>query len=510
MSTITNLDMQTAMSGMAEQNIQAQKQQIQMLGASKDPDAEKEKKLREASEGFESIFIQKMWEQMRASLPKDGLLSSSKEEKFWQSMYDQELAKSMASAGGIGLADMMVDQMKERVTGSASSQSKESQSRNSGLNITPAPLLSAPIASNKETKEETSSANSIVDNQKITTQQVQQVAMLPRSAPLMNMDIYDSGVVEYVAVNTAPLIESQKTDNATPSVANSETASVAEEQVAPQPIVTRVTYTTNMRGNSKSNRSEQLLRELLTPQQVQQAPIETAKKEETLTEDFNPVLEEMEPIVMAKAEAELLQSTRPAIEQDILSGITRTYFKKSETNALRSHASSPELQAILQPTFAGGPDMQSPQAVFATSELGYLNPEKGSFQNPVDGKVTSGFGWRLDPINGRRSWHNGIDITAPANSPVKAAEGGVVSYAGYDKELGNMVIIHHSNGLSSVYGHNSELNVKSGDFVEKGTEIAKVGSTGRVLGNHLHFEIRKEDMPINPENVLIQNVVSFT
>ncbi len=509
MSTITNLDMQTAMSGMAEQNIQAQKQQIQMLGTSKDPDAEKERKLREASEGFESIFIQKMWEQMRASLPKDGLLSSSKEEQFWQSMYDQELAKSMASAGGIGLADMMVEQMKERVTGNASSQSKESQSRSSGLNINPAPLLSGPIASNKET-EESSSANAIANNQKITAQQVQQVAMHPRSAPLMNMDIYDSGVVEEVAVNTAPLVESQKTDNANPVVNNSQVSTAAAEEVAPQPVITRVTYTTNMRGNNRGNRSEELLRELLTPPPSQQTPVETAKKEDAIIEDVNPVLEEMEPIVMAKAEPELLQPARPSVEQDILSGITRTYFKKSETNDLRSHASSPELQAILQPTFAGGPDMQSPQAVFATSELGYLNPEKGSFENPVDGKVTSGFGWRLDPINGRRSWHNGIDITAPANSPVKAAEDGVVSYAGYDKELGNMIIIHHSNGLSSVYGHNSELNVKSGDFVEKGTEIAKVGSTGRVLGNHLHFEIRKEDMPINPENVLIQNVVSFT
>lgn len=74
------------------------------------PPVDKEKKLREACEGFESVFIQKMWEQMRATVPDSGLLKG-REEKFWQGMYDQELAKTMTKAGGIGLADMMYEQL---------------------------------------------------------------------------------------------------------------------------------------------------------------------------------------------------------------------------------------------------------------------------------------------------------------------------------------------------------------------------------------------------------------
>lgn len=78
-------------------------------------DPSKEQKLREACEGFESIFVQKMWEQMRATLPKEGYLHS-KEEEFWQSMFDQELAKKMTSAGGIGLADMIYEQLSTKLT----------------------------------------------------------------------------------------------------------------------------------------------------------------------------------------------------------------------------------------------------------------------------------------------------------------------------------------------------------------------------------------------------------
>lgn len=101
-------------------------------------DAAKEKKLRQACEGFEAVFIQKMWEGMRASLPKEGLLHS-REEQFWQGMYDQELGKSLASAGGIGLADMMVSQLSRKLH-SASEVAARRASR-VPFEIAPAPLL---------------------------------------------------------------------------------------------------------------------------------------------------------------------------------------------------------------------------------------------------------------------------------------------------------------------------------------------------------------------------------
>jgi Rod binding domain-containing protein len=106
------------------------------------PPADKEKKLRESCEGFEAIFIQKMWEQMRATIPESGLLKG-REEKFWQSMYDQELAKTMAGAGGIGLADMMYEQLSRGLRAASKDAADAAGGRPSGFAeaVAPAPLL---------------------------------------------------------------------------------------------------------------------------------------------------------------------------------------------------------------------------------------------------------------------------------------------------------------------------------------------------------------------------------
>ena len=108
------------------------------------PPVDKPKKLREACEGFESIFIQKMWEQMRATIPESGLLKG-REEKFWQSMYDQELAKTMAGAGGIGLADMMYEQLSRNLRAASKDTADALGGQPSGFaaQLTPAPLVRA-------------------------------------------------------------------------------------------------------------------------------------------------------------------------------------------------------------------------------------------------------------------------------------------------------------------------------------------------------------------------------
>jgi len=111
------------------------------------PPVDKEKKLRESCEGFESIFIQKMWEQMRATIPEGGFLKG-REEKFWQSMYDQELAKVMAGAGGIGLADMMYEQLSRNLHSASKSTANAVGGQPSGFaaEISPAPLLPTAVA----------------------------------------------------------------------------------------------------------------------------------------------------------------------------------------------------------------------------------------------------------------------------------------------------------------------------------------------------------------------------
>lgn len=101
---------------------------------------QKNRRLRDACEGFESIFIQKMWQQMRATLPKEGLLKG-RDEAYWQDMYDQELAKSMTSAGGIGLADMMFEQLSRNLVSASRATASATAPRRSAFTADAAPLL---------------------------------------------------------------------------------------------------------------------------------------------------------------------------------------------------------------------------------------------------------------------------------------------------------------------------------------------------------------------------------
>ena len=118
------------------------------------------------------------------------------------------------------------------------------------------------------------------------------------------------------------------------------------------------------------------------------------------------------------------------------------------------------------------------------------------------GYYSSNYGYRLDPISGRNSFHTGVDLIAPPGTPVVAAAGGVVSAAGFMPEYGNIVDIDHDNGLTSRYAHLSRILVKVGDVVMKGQKVALVGSTGRTTGPHLHFEVREKGIPLNPNKFL--------
>lgn len=117
---------------------------------------------------------------------------------------------------------------------------------------------------------------------------------------------------------------------------------------------------------------------------------------------------------------------------------------------------------------------------------------------PVSGKITSSFGLRIDPIDGKLRHHNGIDIAVPEGTPVKPILSGRVIYSGNSIGYGNCIIIEHENGIQTVYAHNSKNLVKTGDTVMENTVIALSGSTGRTTGAHLHFEVRKDGNPVNP------------
>lgn len=115
---------------------------------------------------------------------------------------------------------------------------------------------------------------------------------------------------------------------------------------------------------------------------------------------------------------------------------------------------------------------------------------------------SSNFGWRIDPFTGKNAMHEGVDYMVPEGTPIFASAGGVVVYADTHPQYGNMVEIDHGNEVITRYAHASKLLVKVGDVVRRGREIARVGSTGRSTGNHLHFEVRYKGIAQNPVRFL--------
>ncbi|MCY9665064.1 peptidoglycan DD-metalloendopeptidase family protein [Paenibacillus alginolyticus] len=122
----------------------------------------------------------------------------------------------------------------------------------------------------------------------------------------------------------------------------------------------------------------------------------------------------------------------------------------------------------------------------------------------VQAPLTSDFTNRINPVTGRSESHKGIDLGAPKGTDILAAENGSVIYASWMNGYGNCVIVDHGNGLWTVYGHimNDGIYVKVGDVVKRGQKIAGVGSTGQSTGNHLHFEVRKNEVPTDPKPFL--------
>jgi len=123
------------------------------------------------------------------------------------------------------------------------------------------------------------------------------------------------------------------------------------------------------------------------------------------------------------------------------------------------------------------------------------------FNLPLDRitRVSSYFGYRIHPITGVRTLHRGIDFPGKLNTPIYASRGGTVTFAGYSGGgFGNLVIIRHKDGYTTYYGHLNSISTRSGNKVGVGSLIGRMGSTGRSTGSHLHLEIRRNGVAINP------------
>jgi len=128
----------------------------------------------------------------------------------------------------------------------------------------------------------------------------------------------------------------------------------------------------------------------------------------------------------------------------------------------------------------------------------------GDMRWPVPGykSISSGYGNRMHPIRKKTLFHSGIDIPAPSGTNIIAAKGGTVIIARSESGYGNTIVIDHGGGVTTLYGQCSKLLVKSGQKVQAGATIGKVGSTGVSTGPHLHFEVRSGGSPVNPSKYL--------
>ena len=214
-------------------------------------------------------------------------------------------------------------------------------------------------------------------------------------------------------------------------------------------------------------------------------------------------LVELEKAALAKqAEIEQKKAERNVVLQKAQNDRATAMQAIEELNA-----SSAQVSAMLKERQAARAAAAAAAAAAAQSSGGQGASDNwvqgtGQLGWPVSGEITSPYGYRVHPIWGTTIYHSGIAIGVDEGTPVHAADGGVVVWSGWMGGYGYAVVIDHGNGLSTLYGHNSELAVDEGQSVAKGQVISYAGSTGNSTGPHVHFEVRVNGDPVDPMGYL--------
>jgi len=231
-------------------------------------------------------------------------------------------------------------------------------------------------------------------------------------------------------------------------------------------------------------------------------PIEEIMNANNLNSDFIKAGQELVlPIIDSKAVKnnssakikEANSSSKQIVHQvqrgDALSSIARLYGTNVDAIRRANNLSGDRI-------FAGD------KLIITDYQRGPVSLERGSLIWPVNGRITSNFGWRVHPIKKTRLFHNGLDIAVPSGTRVKAAAGGKVVHSGWMNGFGYTVIIDHGRGIETLYAHNSKVSVAKGSMVNKGQVVALSGNTGLSTGPHLHFGVLQNEKPLNPKNYL--------
>lgn len=283
----------------------------------------------------------------------------------------------------------------------------------------------------------------------------------------------------------------------------------AEERVASyRGSIDEVTKDLEQRQKMLESLSDQYLDELPAESEVTPPPAADDKAVKTISA-LVP-----EAAGLARIEARQIRFA------ELMTRVAQVRTKKAET-AIREFGLNPDSLARQASNAQGGPfesffgrstkQVSDPRFTKLAASLGRMDAmERALAAIPTSMPaavmlMSSGFGYRADPFTGSGAMHNGLDFKGPIGTPILAAADGKVTSAGDQGGYGNTIEITHANGLVTRYAHLSGFNVSLGQKVERGVQIARMGSTGRSTGSHLHFEVRLNGQAINPRKFLEAN-----
>ncbi len=235
---------------------------------------------------------------------------------------------------------------------------------------------------------------------------------------------------------------------------------------------------------------------------------ESRKAREFVQQNLNAMA-----VKLGEMQAQLMRLDALGERLSSLAGIKPSEFRFNETPGLGgAHSSAFPPQNLSMQDFNQKVSLLARQMENRSDLLGVLDAQM--FEQAVKKKLlptmmpvnasfnSSSFGMRIDPFTGQNIMHEGIDFMVDSGTPIVAAAGGVVQFAGFHPQYGYMVDIDHGNDLVTRYAHCSKLFVKEGDFVKRGHKIGETGVTGRATGPHLHFEVRYRGSAQNPARFL--------
>lgn len=176
----------------------------------------------------------------------------------------------------------------------------------------------------------------------------------------------------------------------------------------------------------------------------------------------------------------------------------KQWYNEKINDSLIVEKSIKEYQSVINEKFSKNTRFLN----YDSKNLPPINLSVKLFEPLSAGTITSHYGARIDPITGQNSLHNGLDIGTDGGNPIYAVLPGTIKRAEKIGGYGNCIVIDHGNDIETLYGHCKSLSVATGTFVERGQEVALVGSSGRATGNHLHFEIAINGEKVNPETFL--------